>query len=84
MMMLLLSNSDEISNPILIQNAESIQSELPNQDAENNFHIKEVNEVALKFTNAEKPNMKQYVKSKIFDSNDTTDAQIKGKADKAT
>ena len=84
MTMLLLSNSDEISNPILIQNTESIQSELPNQDAENNFHIKEVNEVALIFTNAEKPNMKQYVKSKIFDSNDTTDTQIKGKADKAT
>ena len=42
MTMLLLSNSDEISNPILIQNAESIQSELPNQDAENSFRRNEI------------------------------------------
>lgn len=36
------SNIDEISNATLIKNAESIQSELPNQDAENSFRRNEI------------------------------------------
>lgn len=78
----LLSNSDESSsNPILTENAES---ELPTQEAKNNLHIKEVSEVDLKFTNAEKPNIKQCVKYKIVDSNDTTDAPTKGRVGTST
>lgn len=38
----LLSNIDENSHPILTENAESIQIELPHQDAENSLQNKEM------------------------------------------
>ena len=54
----LLSKNNESSNPILIESAESIQSELLNQVTVNSLQNKEVSRVVLKFTNEEKANIK--------------------------
>lgn len=58
----LLFEIEESSDVISTESAEFIQSELPNQDDKNTLFVKTRKWGRFQFTNAEKPNIKQYVK----------------------
>ena len=78
------SNVNESPNFNLTENAKTVENQVSSQNTEHNLQNNDINEQAFKYTSTEKPNIKQYIKYKVNDSNDIIDAQIISRARKAS
>ena len=70
------SNVNENTNFNPTDNVNSVEKQVSSQNREHNFQNNDINELALKYTSTEKPNIKQYVKYEEVDSNDIVHAQM--------
>ena len=78
------SNINDSPNFNPTENNNSVEIQVSSQNSEHNLLNNDINEQAFKNTSTEKPNIKQYLKYKVADSNDIVDAQIISRADKAS
>ena len=66
------------------ENANSVENQVSSQNTEHNLQNNDINEQGLKYIGTKKPNIKQYVKHKVANSNDIVDAKIISRAGKAS